>query len=501
MKKKFSIINISLFLGLITIVCSCSQEITIDESEQEAKGWNSAKVNFNVNCTDFDQGGGATRATTDSWQDGDVVYLLLTDKDGNKVQAYVRYDGAKGEWGEVMYEGYKSNLTCTTERIAEAYFFEGVNEIENQTLSLSSDKAVYVCTEGTYIYPENGDMTVTANMKPITGRICFKGASNTSVKVGGIKTYSSFSRTTGEFTTSTKSVSTTVNSDGSTPYVYCVFADVDSPTLTITHDNTYKTVFDTSSTVLKPGRSGSMILPTNENHRGWKAYERTFTIGSVTFKMKYVEAGTFQMGSSIGKSDEAPVHSVTISKDYYMGETEVTQALWGAVTGEYPTSDSYYGQGDDYPVYFISYEDVQSFLTKLNSITGKNFRMPTEAEWEFAAQGGILSNRYTYSGSNNIDDVAWYISNSRDNSRPAKSKNPNELGIYDMSGNVFEWCYDWYDSYSSNAQIDPTGPTTGTKKVFRGGSWGLSETSCRCTNRASNSSSTRAGNVGFRLAL
>ena len=114
MKKKFSIINISLFLGLITIVCSGSQEMTIDESEQETKGWHSVKVKFNINCTDFDQGGGATRATTDSWQDGDVVYLLLAGKDGNKVQAYVRYDGGKGEWGEVMYEGYKSNLTCTT---------------------------------------------------------------------------------------------------------------------------------------------------------------------------------------------------------------------------------------------------------------------------------------------------------------------------------------------------------------------------------------------------
>ena len=192
MKKKFSIINISLFLGLITIVWSCSKEFSIDESEQEAKGWNSAKVNFNINCTDFDQGGGATRATTDSWKDGDVVYLLLSDKDGNKVQAYVRYDGVKGEWSEVIYEGYKSNLTCTTERVAEAYFFEGVNDIENQTLSLSSDKAVYVCTEGTYIYPENGDMTITENMKPITVRILFKGGSNTSVKLVGIKICSLF---------------------------------------------------------------------------------------------------------------------------------------------------------------------------------------------------------------------------------------------------------------------------------------------------------------------
>lgn len=503
MKKKFSIINISLFIGLITIVCSCSQEMTIDESEQETKGWHSVKVKFNINCTDFDQGGGATRATTDSWQDGDVVYLLLAGKDGNKVQAYVRYDGAKGEWGEVMYEGYKSNLTCTTERVAEAYFFEGVNDIENQTLSLSSDKAVYVCSEGTYIYPENGDMTVTANMKPITGRICFKGASDTSVKVGGIKTYSSFSRTTGEFTTSTESVSTTVNSDGCTPYIYCVFADVDSPTLTITHDNTYKTVFDASSTVLKPGKSGSIMLPTKEDHRGWKMYDNTFTIGDVTFKMKYVEAGTFQMGDSF----EQPIHSVTITKDYYIGETEVTQALWKAVTGYSPATDgnawsSAYGLGDNYPAYYISYEDVQSFITKLNNMTGENFRMPTEAEWEYAARGGNKSKGYTYSGSNTIDDVAWYSDNSSKCSHPVKTKSANELGIYDMSGNVWEWCSDWYGSYSSSAQTDPTGPTTGTYRVTRGGGWDGAATGCPCTLRNSNTPSARYFYViGFRLAL
>ena len=160
--------------------------------------------------------------------------------------------------------------------------------------------------------------------------------------------------------------------------------------------------------------------------------------------MKLVEAGTFQMGSTTGDSDEAPVHSVTISKDYYMGETEVTQALWEAVMGYSPTSDGYSwsskdGLGDNYPAYYISYEDVQSFITELNSLTGENFRMPTEAEWEFAARGGNKSKGYKYSGSNTIGDVAWYSKNTRSKTNAVKTKAANELGIYDMSGNVHEW--------------------------------------------------------------
>ena len=235
---------------------------------------------------------------------------------------------------------------------------------------------------------------------------------------------------------------------------------------------------------------------------------RTFTVGGVTFNMKLVEAGTFQMGSTTGDSNEAPVHSVTISKDYYIGETEVTQALWKAVTGYSPTSSgsswsSTYGLGDNYPAYYISYKDVQSFITKLNSMTGENFRMPTEAEWEFAARGGNKSKGYTYSGSNTIGDVAWYTDNSSSKTHIVKTKAANELGIYDMTGNVWEWCSDWYSSsyYSSSPQNDPTGPTTGTDRVYRGGSWGNYATNCRCAIRYYYTPSNRNYFVGFRLAL
>ena len=176
------------------------------------------------------------------------------------------------------------------------------------------------------------------------------------------------------------------------------------------------------------------------------------------------------------------------------------------MTGYSPTSDGYSwsskeGLGDNYPAYEISYEDVQSFITKLNSLTGENFRMPTEAEWEFAARGGNKSKGYTYSGSNTIGDVAWYDDNSGSMAHAVKTKAANELGIYDMSGNVREWCSDWYGTYSSSAQTDPTGPTTGSNRVIRDGSWINKATYCLCAYRNYRIPSLRTYALGVRLAL
>ncbi len=243
--------------------------------------------------------------------------------------------------------------------------------------------------------------------------------------------------------------------------------------------------------------------------------EKTFTVTghgkTVTFKMKLVKAGTFQMGSNTG--DEKPVHSVTLTKDYYMGETEVTQALWYAVMGQSPSSgdkwESGYGLGDNYPAYYISYDDCQQFLRRLNELTGEHFRMPTEAEWEYAAKGGQKSKGYRYAGSNKIGDVAWYDENSYNlgSSNPnygthaVKTKVANELGLYDMSGNVWEWCSDWYGSYSSSAQTNPTGAVSGSRRVSRGGSWYFDAGRCRASIRNYYSPSYWSFNIGFRFAL
>ena len=183
---------------------------------------------------------------------------------------------------------------------------------------------------------------------------------------------------------------------------------------------------------------------------------------------------------------------MTLTQGYYIGKTPVTWAFWKAVMGSYPSDAE--GQGmaneaskhpDNEPVNNISWEQAQSFAISLGSEFGEcaEFRLPTEAEWEFAARGGNSSKHFVYSGSNNIGDVAWYKNNSNIATHEVAAKQPNELGIYDMTGNVWEWCQDWYADYSNNAQTNPTGPVSGESRVHRGGSWGFVASGCRISSR------------------
>lgn len=235
--------------------------------------------------------------------------------------------------------------------------------------------------------------------------------------------------------------------------------------------------------------------PTGSGSSDNDGQNKVFTVNGVSFKMIAVKGGTFQMGSDDGIDIAKPVHQVTLS-DYYIGETEVTQELWSAVMGSNP---SCYTGNMQHPVEQVSWDDCQTFISKLNQLTGETFRLPTEAQWEYAARGGNQSKGYTYSGSNTIDEVAWYRDNS-DITNPVKTKAPNELGIYDMSGNVFEWCSDRYDIYSSAAQTDPTGPAGGSERVFRGGSWCYYAVDCRVARRGGNWPTITDNNLGLRLA-
>ena len=233
----------------------------------------------------------------------------------------------------------------------------------------------------------------------------------------------------------------------------------------------------------------------------------TFTVNGVSFEMVYVEGGTFDMGAtteqgSDAESDEKPVHSITLS-DYYIGKCEVTQELWLAVMGSWPGTapSNSYGVGANYPAYYISWNACHEFVSRLNSLTGMTFRLPTEAEWEYAARGGNQSLHYKYSGSDNIDDVAWYYNNSGSTTHEVGTKSPNELGIYDMSGNVYEWCSDWYGGYSAGAQTNPQGPSSGSYRVLRGGSWGSHAGGCRVSYRSSNGPNYGIKIFGLRLVL
>lgn len=228
----------------------------------------------------------------------------------------------------------------------------------------------------------------------------------------------------------------------------------------------------------------------------------TESVSGVSFDMVYIEGGTFSMGATAEQGsdaydDEKPVHQVTLS-DYYIGKYEVTQGLWKAVTGSNP---SRFQSGDNYPVEMVSWDEVQDFLTKLNALTGKHYVLPTEAQWEYAARGGVKSQGYKYSGSNEIDDVAWHSGNSGDKTHPVGLKSPNELGIYDMSGNVWEWCGDWLGYYSSSSQTNPIGPVNGFRRVYRGGSWYPDARLCRVSYRACITPDYRSDDIGFRVVL
>lgn len=229
------------------------------------------------------------------------------------------------------------------------------------------------------------------------------------------------------------------------------------------------------------------------------------TIDGVSFRMVPVEGGTFRMGNSYlngepyakGKrTDEFPVHNVTLS-DFLIGETEVTQALWVAVMGKNPSTF----KGDNLPVETVSQEDCEAFLVKLGQLTGKAFRLPTEAEWEFAARGGNKTRFCLYSGSNDVAEVAWYKDNAGGKTHPVKGKKPNELGLYDMTGNVWEWCSDIISNYKDEDQVNPTGGRGYNKFIHRGGAWGSDETTGIVSDRSFHPWNFGSYWLGFRLAL
>jgi len=225
------------------------------------------------------------------------------------------------------------------------------------------------------------------------------------------------------------------------------------------------------------------------------------TVNIPVIEMISVQGGTFTMGCTKEQGrdcsdDERPSHRVTLS-NFSIGKYPVTQAQWVAVMGSNP---SHFKGNSKLPIENVSWSDIQTFITRLNSITGRNYRLPTEAEWEYAARGGVRSRGYKYAGSNNTNKVAWNNSNSTLKTQPVGGKVPNELGIYDMSGNVWEWVNDRYGNYTAGEKTNPSGFAMSSNRVIRGGSWNRDARNCRVSIRNHYTPIDGSISIGFRLA-
>ena len=485
---------------LLVLAASCSNSDVISDIADDAP--HTATMKLIGGVRGFDD----SRADADGWSDGDVIYLNFNTA-GGVIEGKAAYNKATDTWS-VSYNGTLIEGVATQ---CQVYYFDAIESANDNKVVFNYLTAVYADKNASYFY-KDGAISITASLMPQTARFRFKGTPGTEFTVYGFNRYDGYSSKA--LTKSTDWVRTTISSDGYSPYIYGFLSSESSTLFVINGDYNYsRTINDTE---FAQGRTGKFTLPTEDSFTGWKKEykNKIVVVNDISFKMIYIEAGTFIMGATdeqIGAfDDESPAHQVTLTKDYYMGETEVTQALWYAVMGQKPTADvsawsSTYGLGDNYPAYYISWNDCQEFISKLNQLSGLTFRLPTEAEWEYAARGGNKATTQTlYSGSNTIGYVAWYTSNCSSSTQEVAGKAANVLGLYDMGGNVWEWCNDWYGSsyYSSNPRTDPTGPTSGSYRVLRGGSWSDIASCCRVAYRGNNSPVVNRGrNIGMRLAL
>lgn len=435
-KSTFCVI---LTLGM-TLCTSCSsQDDIIDDIKKEvdANQPHTCELILNVTKSGFDDEP-QTRASSDNWKNGDKIYLTFTVGTGLSYGDAVYNNGT---WTVSYYGSLTEGATtkCT------AVYFDNPEFESGSVVMLSENTGIYEDTNGTYVF-SGGTLSVVANLSPKTGRIRFAGTNNDKIKVYGITHYTSFDCSNGKFTTSIGALTNTVESNY-TPYIYGEFSDSEQPRLNIiTPSSGYTRLL--SSSIFKKGESGFMNIPTENAHNGWQ--------NSVIFKVNGVEFTMIPVTYSNG--------------NFLLAETETTEQLYNAITGSTATNSQL-------PKCSISTSTWSEFLSKLNTYTELNFRVPTYSEWQYAFKGGNKSQSYTYSGSNIISNVAWYVGNSNGTTHPVKQLQPNELGFYDMSGNVYE--------YVSAASWS-----------YYGGGYGSKETDCTI-----NGSTSTNSYGGLRIAL
>lgn len=425
MKQTRMITHKLMAMAIALVMGSCSSDVLSDMG-QESQGKHTTKMEFVGKVIGFDQQVSTNAkmqsraaSSSTSWKDGDKIYITFYNGT-NIIPGEATYSSTSG-WS-VSYDGdlaTGSNLKC------EARYFVNATFTSSSLVSLNSNSEIYEDLNATYAY-SNGSLTVTATLSPKTGRIRLTGKAGEKIYTTGISVYTTFAPAINTFSTSNAMITSTVASNGSTPYIYGYFTDDDRSLGLVGSD--YAFTRTCTSSMFNKGESGYMAIPSVASHNNWRSGLYVKASG-VEFKM-------------------IPVAGLE-SGFFLMAETETTEALYNSVNG---TSSTY-----QLPVEPEHYFEISSFIGKLNNETKLNFSLPSAEQWKYAAKGGNKSQNYTYSGSNIPGDVAWYASNCTSKQK-VKTKAPNELGIYDMSGNVGEIClgeykdngYYYRDSYGGN---------------------------------------------------
>lgn len=456
MKTKSVLVFVACAALLTTTWTSCSSDDELDNIAVEEVSKTTPTVcsmKFVGGVKGYADASGAAAVTradsTSIWKEGDKVYLQFTN-------------GSKTVPGEAVYSSsgwtvsYYGDIVSGTKTKCEAYFFDGDGVVSSSSsVELTENSAIYQDLNGSYTLSGN-NLTVEANLTPKLGRIRFTGAEKDSIWLIGLKVNNRYDINTNKFSTPSKMVTAVVDSTGSTPYLYVELADTTLRNVGIltNKETAFTRKFDAS--VLAAAATGYMAIPTESSHNRWST-GLTMTASGVEFKM-------------------IPVPGYTGGR-YCIAETETTTELYYTVIGSSSTKTQH-------PISYIYHSSAVAFCSALTSLLGATFRLPTNEEWLYAAKGGNKSKGYTYSGSNNINDVAWYSGNSS-SYQVVKQKQPNELGIYDMSGNVYEWTSTiYYSSYY----------------YYFGGSYNTDASYCK-KNSYGSSYRERYNDIGFRVVM
>ena len=477
---------------ILLVAVSCNKEIADTTDPKLEKHTCEMKlVGSLVNFVDPET---KAEANATIWADGSVIYLRMNSPLGSTTGEAV-YNASKDVWTinyyGSLYEGVSSNCA--------ALYLEDKVSYDNSLFIFDERTAIYEDLEGSYIF-EEGDLIVTANLKPKTGRIRFSGTAGSTLKVYGITKYNTYDIGTDIYTTTTEPFKLTVGEDGYTPYFYGYFTNADEPNVKVWIDAKEAYTRFCSKGIFNAGQSGKMTIPTTESHNGWLEGLH-FNLNGAYFKMIAVDGGSFIMGDPESDSSNYTAHEVTLT-GFCIGETEVTKEVYFKLN-----DPDYFSSTNNHPATeSLAQTTAIEFTEKYNQLHKYGFSLPTEAQWTFAAIGGNKSKGFIYSGSNNIDEVAWYNMNSGNQFHDVKTKMPNELGLYDMTGNASEYVLDMKAAFTSKPVTDPfvelNNPSNSI--VIKGGRYSSSKDLCTNIYRSGdypNSCYAGPNNPGFRMVL